>query len=172
MKDRADNLNRLSSKTLLHHLCLNCLETDLVDLVDCNCDVNHLVWETADLCHTCEYLAVVDLHTYVHIEESEHAVNDLHELKLIELRCRADHVNITLIELSVTALLRTVSTPNRLDLESLERECDVVLMLNHETCERHCEVIAKTLLAHLERKRLAVIAILSSLYLIIVVVDL
>ena len=146
------HIDRLLSETFLGHLRLNGLETYLVYLVDCNSNVNHLVWESTDLSHTGEHLAVVYLDAYIHIEESKHSVDDLNELELIELRCRSDHIHITLIELSVASLLRTVRTPYRLDLEPLERECDVVLVLNHETGERHCEVVAEAFLAHLERK--------------------
>ena len=45
-------------------------------------------------------------------------------------------------------------------------------MLHDETRERHCKVIAKTLFADLERKSLAVVAILCSFYAILIVVDL
>ena len=151
---------------------LNELElVQIVDRVFTLFDVNDLIREAADLCHTGEDLAVVDLHTYIHVKKVEHSVHDLHKLKLIELRSRADHVDITLIELSVASLLRTVCAPYRLDLESLERECNVVLMLNYKTCKRHCKVVTKTFFAHLQRKSLAVVSVLCTFHAIFVVVD-
>ena len=64
--------------------------------------------------------AVVDLDGDTNAEAGEDFVDNLHEFDLIEERIGADNVGIALVELAITAFLRTVSTPYGLDLVALE----------------------------------------------------
>ena len=133
-------------QALLQHLGLDALEPDLVQLVDGDGDVYHPLREAADLREAGKYLAVVDLDAHADAEEGEHAVHHLHQLELIDLRGGADHVHVALVELAVAALLGTVRPPDGLDLVPLEREGDLVLVLDHVARERDGQVVPQALL--------------------------
>ena len=108
--------------TILNGLLQCCIKTNLVKLVDGYGYIDHLVGEAAHLRQACEHLAVVDFHAYPHVKQAEHLLHNLHQLQLAQLRTGAYGVNITLIKLAVATLLGTVGTPDRLNLETLERE--------------------------------------------------
>ena len=76
-------------------------------------------------------LTVVNLDGNTNTEFLEHRINHLHQFHLIQQGITAYHVGITLIEFTVTSLLRTVGTPYRLNLETLERESDFKDILNY-----------------------------------------
>ena len=61
-----------------------------------------------------------------------------------------------MIELAIAALLRPVRTPDRLDLETPERERNLILMLHHVPRERHGQIVAQPLLAHRHGKLVTV----------------
>ena len=75
-----------------------------------------------------------------------------------------------MVELSITAFLRTVGAPYRLDLEPLERKGDLVLVLNYETRKWNCKVIAETFFADFERQCLAVVSVFSTLDTVLIIV--
>ena len=79
----------------------------------------------------------------------EHLVYDLHQLHFIEQAVGANHVGITLIELSVSTFLRTVGTPHGLNLIALKRHLQFLAVLHHETSKRHCQIVAKSFLTEL-----------------------
>ena len=128
-------------QALLPHLVLNGLKPDLVQLVYGYGNIDNLVRESADLRKTGQDLAVVDLDQNPDIKQREHPVHNLDKFQLIDLGLGSDDIHIALVELTVAALLRAVSPPDRLDLETLEREGKLILMLDDIPCERHCQVI-------------------------------
>ena len=133
-------------QALLQHLGLDALEPDLVQLVDGDGDVHHPLREAADLREAGEDLAVVDLDAHADTQKGEHAVHHLHQLELVDLRGGADHVHVALVELAVAALLRPVRPPDGLDLVPLEREGNLVLVLDHVAGERDGQVVPQALL--------------------------
>ncbi len=96
-----------------------------------------------------EDLAVVDFHHHGDAELGEYLVGDLNQLCLVDERGAADDVGVALVEFTVAAFLRAVGAPDGLHLVTLERECDLVLVLHHKTGEGHREVVAQALLAEL-----------------------
>ncbi len=147
-KNGLDHPDSLFGQSFLPHFRLYLLETDLVQLVDRHRDVYDLVRKAADLCQTGQHLAVVDLNEYPNSQQAEHPIHDLHEFQFIDLRFAADHIDIALVEFPVPALLRTVGTPDRLYLESLERKGDVILMHHHVAGERHGQIVPEPFLAN------------------------
>ena len=121
-------------------------QIDLVELVDGDGDIHHALREAADLREAGEDLAVVDLDEDIDPEQGEHPVHDLHQFQLIDLGLGADHVHVALVELAVAALLGTVRPPDRLDLEPLEGERNLVLVLDHVAGERDGEVVPQAFL--------------------------
>ena len=117
-----------------------------VQFVDGDGDVHHALRESADLREAGEDLAVVDLDEDIDPEQGEHPVHDLHQFQLIDLGLGADHVHVALVELAVAALLGTVRPPDRLDLEPLEGERNLVLVLDHVAGERDGEVVPQAFL--------------------------
>ena len=101
-----------------------------------------------------KHLAVVDFQQNPHIELFEHLVHYLHQFQFTQLATAAYGIHIALVELAITPFLRTVRTPHRLNLETLERERKLILMLNHISCKRDGKVIPQPLFAHLRRKGL------------------
>ena len=71
---------------------------------------------------------------------------NLDEFQFADQAIATNDVYVTLIELAVTSFLRTISTPDRLDLKTLERERYLLAMLHHITCKRNGEVISQTFL--------------------------
>jgi hypothetical protein len=82
-------------------------------------------------------------------ELGEYRVHNLDELHLVKERVRSHYVSITLIELTVSALLRTVCTPHGLNLEATERQLYLLSMLYDIACERHGKVKTESLLTEL-----------------------
>ena len=87
----------------------------------------------------------------------KYPVDNLDQFKLIQLGSTADDIHIALVELTVASLLRTVGAPYRLNLVTLEREGDFILVLNDIAGERNSEVIPQALLADLHGQSLAVV---------------
>ena len=96
-----------------------------------------------------ENLAVVHLQRHADIQRLEHPLDDLHQLHLAQQRPGADHIDIALVEFAIASLLRTVGPPYGLNLVTLERESDLVLVLHDVAGERDGQVVAQPLLAHL-----------------------
>ena len=82
----------------------------------------------------------------------EHLVHNLDQFHLIDQGIRTHNVAITLVELPVTSLLRTIGTPNRLDLVTFERKTDLITMLYHVTGERNGQIITQAFLTSLSSK--------------------
>ena len=125
------------------------VETDLVEFVDGHGDVDNLIGRTDHFGNAGEDFAVVDLDGDTDAEAGEDFVDNLHEFDLIEERIGADNVGIALVELAITAFLRTVSTPYGLDLVALEGEGEFLAVLHHETGEGDGEVVTQSFLAEL-----------------------
>ncbi len=64
----------------------------------------------------------------------------------------ADNIHITLEKLPVTALLRFVGPPDRLDLIPFKWKCDFILVLNHKPGKRHSQVIFQSFFGNLLRQ--------------------
>ena len=128
-------------------LLVDIVESNLVELVYGNRDVHYLVSLAYSLSQSCEYLAVIDFDADVYSKTGENGVDNLHQLNLVEERVRAYHVGVTLVELTVTALLRTVSTPYGLYLITLEWQLQLVTVHDDIPCERNSKVVAQSLLA-------------------------
>ena len=171
MQDGSKDGDGLGRKALFHHLLLHLLQADLVQFVDGDGDVHHPLGEAADLREAGEDLAVVDLQEHTHVQLGEHPVHDLDEFQFIDLGRGADDIHVALVELAVAALLGTVGPPDRLDLETLEREGYLVLVLDHEPGEGNREVVPQALLGRqgrllagvldAEQELVALVAVLS-----------
>ena len=123
------------------------VEANLVELVDGHRDVDNLVGFTDDFGNARKDFSVIDFDADANAETSEHLIDNLHQFNFIQERVGADDIGVTLIELAVASLLRTVGTPNRLNLETLERHLEFIAVLHHIACERHGEVVAQALFA-------------------------
>ena len=84
---------------------------------------------------------------------------DLDELQLTNETVRTNDIHIALIELAVTSFLRTVGTPNGLNLEAFEGKRELFAVLYHVTRKRNGQVITKTFL---RRKRGFLSAVLDA----------
>ena len=96
----------------------------------------------------------------------EHLVDNLHQLDLVEQRVGADHIGITLVELTVASFLRTVGTPDGLNLIALEGQLQLLTVHHHIAGERHSKVVAQSLLTELsgQMQRIALLKLgISSL---------
>ena len=71
---------------------------------------------------------------------------DLDQLQLADKAVGSDHIHVALVELAVASFLRTVCAPNRLDLEPLEGERDLLTVLYHIACKRNGQVVPQTFL--------------------------
>src|SRR5690606_35548367 len=96
----------------------------------------------------------LDQHT--DIKPTIHLINNLNQLHFIEQTVTTNNINVALVKLAVTSLLRPVSTPYRLYLITLEREGDLALVLYHKTGKGNCQVIAQTLLTDFGRQYLGI----------------
>ena len=157
MQDGTDDFHRRGGEPLLQHFGFHIFQADLIQLVDGDGDVHHLVREAADLGKARQNFAVVDFYQHAHVQQGEHPVHHLHQFQFVHLRAAADDIHIALIELAVASFLRTVGPPDRLDLETLEREGYLAAMLHHIPGERNGQVIAKSLFGSQRRLFTAVL---------------
>ena len=70
-------------KATLCKLCLHVIQTDLLQLVDSNGDIHHLVGVTDSLGNTVENLTVVHLQHNANTELTKYSLDNLNELHLI-----------------------------------------------------------------------------------------
>ena len=89
------------------------------------------------------------MNAYADAEAAEDVVDDLDKLQFVQHRGGTDDIDVALIEFAITAFLRTVCAPDRLNLVALEWKYYVVLVLYHIAGKRYREVIAKSFLADL-----------------------
>ena len=90
---------------------------------------------------------VVDLDLHGNAKLVKNLVGHLEQLRLVQQRIAADNVGVTLVEFAVPPLLRTVGTPYRLHLETLERHGKLLPVLHNKAGERNRKVIAQPLFA-------------------------
>ena len=145
-------LNRLRRDAILRQFSVHRLQANLVQFVNRHCDVHNLVRLTNHSRNTRQNLTVVDFDAHTHAKPREHGVHNFHQLHLVQQRVASHHIGITLVELPVSALLRTVSPPHRLNLETLERQCQLLPVLHHISGKRHRQVIPQALLAKPSRQ--------------------
>ena len=144
-KDRPEHRDGIGREAFLHHLRLHGFESDLVDFVYGDGDVNHPFREAADLGKSGEELAVVDFEKHPYIQGGEYLFHHLDKLQFAKLAAGADDIRIALVKLAVAAFLGTVGTPDGLDLETLEGETQLAAVLDDKTGEGDREVVAKSL---------------------------
>lgn len=97
------------------------LSSYLVQFVNRYGNVHYLIGLTDNLGNAAQYLAVVDFNAYTDAEARKYGIDYLHQFHFIQQGIAAHHIGITLIELTITPLLRTVGAPHRLNLVTLER---------------------------------------------------
>ena len=81
--------------------------------------------------------------------DTQTAIDLLHDLDEFEFSYKtitSNHIHIALIELAVTSFLRTVGTPDGLDLESFEGKTDLLAVLHHVAGKRNRKVVTQPLL--------------------------
>ena len=156
LEHRLDNSHSLLVQTLLPHLRFHSLETDFLQLVDSHGNIRNLVRITANLSQSGQHLTVIYPDGHTDAELRENSIDNLHKLQLIDLRLTSDNISIALVELAVATLLRSIRTPDRLNLETPERECDFILMLNHIARKRDRQIVPEALLTHRRRDLSAV----------------
>ena len=139
----------LLPQTSLRKLGADVVDAYLLELVDGNRYVHHLVGVAYGFGYAVEDLAVVHLERYVNSQLAEDPLHDLDKLHLVQERPRPYDIHVTLVELAVAALLRAVGTPYRLYLVTLEWKHYFSLVLNDIAGERHRQVITQPLLAYL-----------------------
>ena len=97
---------------------------------------------THNLGNAVEYLAVVQLQHHIDSEFAKYTLHNRNQLHLVHQRARADNIDIALVELTIATLLWAVSTPYRLNLITLEWECNLVLVLHDIASKRNGQVIS------------------------------
>ena len=145
--DRLQLLNSLIANAIATQLFINSINANLVKFVDCYSNVDNLISLAYSLSNTSKNLTVVNLNSYAYSKTCEYSVNNLHQLHFVEQRIRAYDIGIALIEFAIATLLRAVSTPYWLYLITLERQLNLITMLNNVACKRNCQIIAQTFLA-------------------------
>ena len=98
------------------------IESNLVEFVDGNSDINDFIGLANHLGNTCEDLTVVYLDLYIDTQASEDGIDNLHEFDLIEQGVATNDVGVALVELAITTTLRTVGAPYGLYLIALKRQ--------------------------------------------------
>ena len=139
-------LDLLFRKTILTKFGIHVVETDLVEFVDGDGDIHNLVGSPDDLSDAGKDLAVVDLDEHADTETGKDGIDNLHQFHLVEQGVRADDIAVELPELTIAALLRTVSTPNGLHLIALERQLQFLAVHHHVAGEGHGKIVAQTFL--------------------------
>ena len=119
-------------------LSADSLAPDFVELVQRHAEVGDLIDVAENLGDAAEDLAVVDFHHDIDAEGAEHLIGDFHQFGLIEQGVAADDIDIALVELAITAFLRTVGAPHRLNLIAFKRQLQLVSVHDDKSCEWHC----------------------------------
>ena len=81
------------------------------------------------------------MQAYADAETTVHLFHDLYQFEFAQQTVRTDHIDVTLVELTIASFLRTVGTPNGLDLKALEGKTDLLAVLHHITGKRNGQVI-------------------------------
>ena len=147
--DGLELLDLLLGEAIFTELGIDIVDAYLVELIDGYGDIYYLVGGTDDFGDTGEDLAVVDLDLDTDAQATEHLVDNLHELDLVEQGVGTDHIAIELIELTVATLLRAVGTPYGLYLIALEGHLEFLTVHHHITGKGHRQVVAETFLCRL-----------------------
>ena len=132
--------NAVCTKFVIHLVNAN-----LVKFVDSNSYINNLVCLPYHLSNAGKDFTVVDFYCDTDAETGENSVDNLHQLHFVEQRIRAYDIGVTLIELAITAFLRTVCTPDRLYLIPLERQLKLLPVHDDIACKGNGEVVAQSL---------------------------
>ena len=90
------------------------VQTDFIQLIYGNSDIDNLIRFTDNLGNTGKNLAVIDFNAHTDVETAEYSIDNLHQFDFVQQGITSHHVCITLIELAITPFLRTVGTPYRL----------------------------------------------------------
>ena len=146
-ENRLKTIDSLLLQSALQQFGLDVVQTDLFQFVDGHRDVHHLVGMTDRLGDSEQDLAVVHLQCHADSQRPEDALDNLHQFDLAQQRARADHVDVTLIEFAVTALLGTVGSPDGLDLIAFEGEGQLALMLHDIAGKGDRQVVTQPLFA-------------------------
>ena len=142
-------LDLFLTETILAQFLIDIVNAYLVQFVDSYGDIHDFLGSTNDFGNAGENLAVVNLNLYADAEAREYLVNNLHQFHLVHQRITTHHICIALIELTIAAFLRAVSTPYGLNLITFEGQLQFLSVHHHITGKRHCQVIAQAFLAHL-----------------------
>ncbi len=92
---------------------------------------------------TFKNFAIVEMDCGGKAKLAEHFIEYQEVFHFIDQRIAANNISITLKEFAVTAFLRTICPPYRLDLIASERESDVVLMLCYIAGKRHGKIVTQ-----------------------------
>ncbi len=106
LKYRLQFVDRLLPKSALQQFGLHVVQPDLLQLVDGDGNVHHLVGVADRLGDAEKNLAVVHLERHADAQRTEHPLDDFDQLDLAQQRPGADNVHVALVEFAVTALLR------------------------------------------------------------------
>ena len=112
--------NLFLGESILTEFLVDIIDAYLVEFVDGYRDIDNLIGCTDDLGDAREDLAVVDLDFYTDAQAREYGIDNLHKLYLVEERVGAYDIGIALVELTVTTLLGSVSSPYGLYLVAFE----------------------------------------------------
>ena len=137
---------RFVRESAFRQFCIDGLDTYLIEFIDRYGDVNDHLRRTNDFSDAGKDLTVVDMQTYIDAQTAVHLFDDLHQFQFAEQAVRTDDIYVALVELAVTSFLRTVRTPYRLYLETLEGKTDLLAVLHHVTCKRNGQVVTQTFL--------------------------
>ena len=128
---------------------IDVFQTDFLQFVDGNGDFGEVLFFAQNFGDTAQNLAVVQFDANTDAETTEHFIDNLQQFHFVHQRVAAHHVGVTLVEFAITAFLRTVGSPNRLNLITFEGESDIVAMHHHIAGKRNGQVVTQTLLAQL-----------------------
>ena len=138
--------NLFIAQPALFEFVVNGFYADLIEFVDCYSDVHYLIRRTDDFGDTGKDLTVVNMQAHTDAETAIDLLYDLDKFQLTEQAVRTNDIHVALIELAVTSFLRTVGTPDGLNLETFEGERELFAVLYHVTRERNGQVVTQTFL--------------------------
>ena len=138
-------LNSISGEALFFELFIYIVEAYFIEFVDSHSDINNFICGIYPFGETGKDFTVVNLHHHIDTEFGKRPVNHLYTFRLVNQGVGAHNIGITLEEFAVTPFLRTVGTPHRLYLKSLERESYLITVLHHIASKRHGKVVTKAL---------------------------
>ena len=137
MQDRLKFIHSFLRNAFIEQFFIYLFQTNFIEFVDGNGNVYNAILFANHFGNSGQNLTVVNFHNGVDFQLRENGINNLHQLHFVEQRIAAHNIDIALVKFAVTAFLRAIGTPNRLNLVTFKRERNVVAVLHHEAGKGH-----------------------------------